>query len=40
MQTFALCMLSLLVVEGHGTLPVHISSKTIRKEEKKPVHPK
>ena len=33
MKTFVLCLLSLLmIVEGHGTLPVRISSNTIAKE--------
>ena len=32
MMTFSLCLLSLLIVEGHGTLPVRISSNTIAKE--------
>ena len=32
MKTFALCLFSLLIVQGHGTLPVRISSKAIAKE--------
>ena len=32
MKTFALCLLSLLIMQGHGTLQVRISSNKIAKE--------
>ena len=32
MKTSSLCLLTLLIVQGHGTLPVRISSNTIAKE--------
>ena len=32
MKTSSLCLLSLLIVQGHGTLPVCISSNTIAEE--------
>ena len=35
MKTYSLCLLSLLILQGHDTLPVRISSNTIAKEGEK-----